>query len=447
MRLYFTLRLSSLIVILAVVTTFGKEPPPEVGGDDKDFLPPSIRGIIDNASKEIRAVESTAASVERSVERSVGIQNPSSSSLRGIASDGLKRKGRDNDTSNLGVSTRAMPPGIPPSATAASSGGGSDGRVSGGESKINNSGSDVPEWKRRQDELRAKSRSQRGSTDSSTLSSDSLNERDDRVGSNNEQDARKVAAGTSTGPGPYKKLNPGDPCPDELPDIEEAMKNGDGEMVKCIAKAMMNGPVVKKATSSCTDDFADDALYLASAQGDLEMVKCLVDKGASKDLTFKKGRTALMEACRAGEKAVKVVEVLIERGAKLDLQDDRGKTALMYAAHHGVQEVVEKLIQKGARVDIVDEDGKTAVMIAFDNSHEHVVKAIDNAVCAKFTASCLKFNTCTGPLAVTCLSKSRLTGTTRYVQPSNPALRAHIPGHMIADSSRGSQGVNSNNNK
>lgn len=105
--------------------------------------------------------------------------------------------------------------------------------------------------------------------------------------------------------GPYVKMRAGDDCPSVLPDISVAMQNADQEMVKCIVKAQMGGGIdvsSKSSSSSCQDDFTDDALFNAATKAELDVARCLIDKGAQIDLTFKKGRTALMEACRGGEK-------------------------------------------------------------------------------------------------------------------------------------------------
>ena len=103
--------------------------------------------------------------------------------------------------------------------------------------------------------------------------------------------------------GPYVKMRAGDDCPSVLPDISVAMQNADQEMVKCIVKAQMGGGIdvsSKSSSSSCPDDFTDDALFNAATKAELDVARCLIDKGAQIDLTFKKGRTALMEACRGG---------------------------------------------------------------------------------------------------------------------------------------------------
>ena len=103
--------------------------------------------------------------------------------------------------------------------------------------------------------------------------------------------------------GAYVKMHAGDECPSALPDISVAMQNADQEMVKCIVKAQMGGGIAvspKSSSSSCPDDFADDALFNAATKAELDVARCLLGKGANINLAFKKGRTALMEACRGG---------------------------------------------------------------------------------------------------------------------------------------------------
>jgi ankyrin repeat protein len=152
-------------------------------------------------------------------------------------------------------------------------------------------------------------------------------------------------------------------------------------------------------------------------KGDLRAVLCLLDKGASVNLSFKKGRTALMEACRGGKDQIAIA--LLKKGVNVDMQDDRGKTALMYAAFKGHEPIVTALLSHNAKLELADQDQKTALMIAFDNSHENIVAVIEKIVCDKYFATCEKYGICDGPSADLCKQKSRLAGTTRFTGSIN----------------------------
>ena len=130
---------------------------------------------------------------------------------------------------------------------------------------------------------------------------DAATPNNDATFGNEELPGSQLSQGRNSGP--YKKMQAGDDCPSVLPDISVAMQNADQEMVKCIVKAQMGGGITvssKGGSSSCPDDFTDDALFNAASKAELDVARCLIEKGASIDLTFKKGRTALMEACRGG---------------------------------------------------------------------------------------------------------------------------------------------------
>ena len=63
----------------------------------------------------------------------------------------------------------------------------------------------------------------------------------------------------------------------------------------------------------------------------------------------------------AKEGNIGLVKELIERGANVNMQDNNGWTVLIYAARYGHNNVVKELIEAGANVDIRSNDGLTAL--------------------------------------------------------------------------------------
>ncbi|ETW96991.1 MAG: hypothetical protein ETSY1_24395 [Candidatus Entotheonella factor] len=59
-----------------------------------------------------------------------------------------------------------------------------------------------------------------------------------------------------------------------------------------------------------------------------------------------------------------MVRLLIQRGASVNQQDAEGQTALMRALRYAAVDVMEVLIQSGADLDIRDHHGNTALMMA-----------------------------------------------------------------------------------
>ena len=62
------------------------------------------------------------------------------------------------------------------------------------------------------------------------------------------------------------------------------------------------------------------------------------------------GVTALMVACRNGD--LEVVRLLLESGAHNDLAMNNGTTALMAESRRGHLEVVQRLLESGANRDL-----------------------------------------------------------------------------------------------
>jgi ankyrin repeat protein len=105
------------------------------------------------------------------------------------------------------------------------------------------------------------------------------------------------------------------------------------------------------------------ALMLAAENGNVEMVKALIDKDAKIEEKNNDGMTALMFAAANGN--VELVKALIDKGAKIEEKNKAGMTALMFAAANNSVGVVKALIDKGAKIKSVKSRSKeNAVDIA-----------------------------------------------------------------------------------
>ena len=79
----------------------------------------------------------------------------------------------------------------------------------------------------------------------------------------------------------------------------------------------------------------------------MEIVKILIDAGASLQASDEDGLTPLMVAARKGN--AEIVAALIEASADLDVRDADGWTALRYAAEFQNKETEDLLRKSGAR--------------------------------------------------------------------------------------------------
>lgn len=104
------------------------------------------------------------------------------------------------------------------------------------------------------------------------------------------------------------------------------------------------------------DENGRSPLYWAVFNGEKELVKLLVEKGA--DVNARGGPyrcTPLYWAAFYGD--IDTAELLIANGADFMARDGDGETPLHYAAWNGQLEMVEFLIEKGADVNARDEFG------------------------------------------------------------------------------------------
>ena len=123
-------------------------------------------------------------------------------------------------------------------------------------------------------------------------------------------------------------------------------------------------------------------MYAAGESESPEVLKILISAGAKVDKVDNDGGTALIHAaaCNESDSAADVVRVLIEHGASVDIVDNDGCTALVYAARCSESpEVLKSLISGGAQVDKVNKEGRTALMYAAYRGFSDMVKMLVSA--------------------------------------------------------------------
>ncbi len=95
------------------------------------------------------------------------------------------------------------------------------------------------------------------------------------------------------------------------------------------------------------------ALHFAAAQGKLEQIRSLLDKGSALEARNDKGRTPLYVAAIAGK--VEAVRHLLGRGADVNAKNgDVGFTALHIAAEYHHPPVVKLLLESSANVNAIN---------------------------------------------------------------------------------------------
>jgi hypothetical protein len=120
----------------------------------------------------------------------------------------------------------------------------------------------------------------------------------------------------------------------ETDELVNAVKNGNYELTETLLK---NGGNV----NAREQDSGNSLLITAAWNGQLEMVKLLITKGADLNLSNDSGVTALIGASYKGHE--KVVRELLSHGADKDIKDKHGNTALDLAKMHNNTSLVKLL--------------------------------------------------------------------------------------------------------
>jgi uncharacterized protein len=141
--------------------------------------------------------------------------------------------------------------------------------------------------------------------------------------------------------------------------------------------------IASGASTSAMDNDRYDAVTIASVADDEEMLRVLLDRGASARLvTSRYDGTALIAAAHLGHDGV--VRQLIAANAPLDHVNNLHWTALIEAvvlgdggARH--QAVVKALVDAGADTSLTDRDGRTPLQLAKTRGYGAMVRMLADA--------------------------------------------------------------------
>lgn len=121
----------------------------------------------------------------------------------------------------------------------------------------------------------------------------------------------------------------------------------------------------------------DAALRQAAQDGQMTVVKDLIDKGADVNARDEAGRTALLWVAPARDNP-EMAKFLITKGADVNAKDNAGETALMIAASQSNPGIVTALLEAGAEVDAQNKTGGTALMAAAFRANLEEIKILLN---------------------------------------------------------------------
>jgi uncharacterized protein len=128
--------------------------------------------------------------------------------------------------------------------------------------------------------------------------------------------------------------------------IMAAANNGHADVIK----VMYEHPTARKFDPDVLNANGSAALHLAARNGHAEAIRALITYGkANVNRLSSMHQTALMEASAFGN--VEAAKTLLELGAVLDVADAVGATALMLAAQSDKTAVLSLLLAAGAQFD------------------------------------------------------------------------------------------------
>jgi ankyrin repeat protein len=115
-------------------------------------------------------------------------------------------------------------------------------------------------------------------------------------------------------------------------------------------------------------------LHMAIAIGALDIMKVLVEAGASDSSPDDLGHTPLVTASHAGQ--VEVVKYLLNREVNVHATNKLGQNALQVASSAGYDSVVNLLVSHGATVDATEQQGWTALHLACSSMNLSTVELL-----------------------------------------------------------------------
>ncbi len=150
-------------------------------------------------------------------------------------------------------------------------------------------------------------------------------------------------------------------------DLYDASKNGDLEEAK--------RAIEKRANVNAKDENGDTPLYFASANGNTDIALLLLQNGAEVNSQNKYQVMPLHIAGWNGHDAV--VLLLLENGAKVNAQRGDGDTALHKVCRYGRDTLVKLLLEHGADPTIINKNGKTPLQIAQEKNNQNCVAVLE----------------------------------------------------------------------
>lgn len=141
--------------------------------------------------------------------------------------------------------------------------------------------------------------------------------------------------------------------------LERAIKLGSQKAVEKIIHA--------GADVHVRDKYGRPPVFYAAVNGDVSVLKVLLNHGVDINELDENGNTQLIWAVKMGKQSEEYYRFLIDNGIDLDAKNQySGRTALMWSAwdNRTAPWILQMLLDSGADVNLTDNDGENALMFA-----------------------------------------------------------------------------------
>ena len=150
-------------------------------------------------------------------------------------------------------------------------------------------------------------------------------------------------------------------------EIHEAAEAGDLAAVKSLIEK--DAALLESRNSD-----GSTPLHIACMQGNLELARYLLEKGADPLAGDNEDSKPIHVAAISGNTAV--VQLFLDLNIDIDIRDDNGMTPLLFAGYRKQQEMIDFLISKGADVEAKTAGGSTLIHAASYSGNTDLLRSL-----------------------------------------------------------------------